>query len=113
MAYALVTHPTQPESSSKGDKAKLADATKKLLKIWNVGLQTLAPAMKHPDVQTPLVPYGDTWAEGDRLPIPERDIPAGLPSWMHEQDGWADRKGTDVLKKRLNITITVPKGLVS
>jgi len=32
---------------------------------------------------------------------------------MHEQDGSADRKGADALKKRLNITITVPKGIVS
>jgi hypothetical protein len=113
IAYAPVTHPTQPESSSKGDKAKLAAATKNLLKNWNAGLQTLAPAIKNPDVPTPLVPYGDTWAEGDRLSIPEIDMPAGLPPWMPERDGWADRKGTDPLKKRLNITITVPKGIVS
>src|SRR5437762_662042 len=83
------------ESSSDHDKTKLADATKKLLKNWNAGLQTLAPAIKHPDAPTPLVPYGDTWAAGDRLPIPEMDMPAGLPAWMHEQDGWADREGTD------------------
>jgi uracil-DNA glycosylase len=113
VTFAPVTHPTQPESSSDHDKVKLAEATKKLLKNWNVGLQTLAPAIKHPDVPTPLVPYGDSWAEGDRLPIPEIDMPAGLPAWMHQQDGWADRKGTDPLKKRLNITITVPKGIVS
>jgi uracil-DNA glycosylase len=31
VAYAAVTHPTQPESSSKGDKVKLAAATKKML----------------------------------------------------------------------------------
>jgi len=52
-------------------------------------------------------------ADGDRQPIPESDMPAGLPPWMHENDGWATRTGTDALKKRRNITITVPKGIVS
>lgn len=113
VTFVPVTHPTQPESSSKGDKAKLAAATKKLLQNWNVGLQTLAGAIQHPDIPTPLVLYGDTWAEGDRQPIPEADMPAGLPPWMHENDGWATRAGKDLLKKRRNITINVPKGIVS
>jgi hypothetical protein len=112
VAYAPVTHPTQPESSAKGDKAKRAEATTKLLKNWNVGLQTLAPAITHPDSPTPLVPYGDTWADGDRSSVPEFDFPAGLPAWMHEQDGWARRTGKDALAKRRNITIMVPKGIV-
>jgi len=113
VAFAPVTHPTQPESSSKGDKTKLAAAIKKLLQNWNAGLQTLSPAIKHPDVATPLVPYGDAFAEGERPPIPEEDMPAGLPSWMHEQDGWAKRAGKDAISKRRNITLTVPKGIVS
>ena len=53
------------------------------------------------------------WADGDRVPIPEFDFPAGLPAWMHEQDGWAKRAGTDDLAKRRNITLTVPKGVVA
>ena len=113
VTFAPITHPTQPESSSNGEKVKLADATKKMLKNWNTGLGILSPAVSHPDVVKPLVLYGDTWADGDRLPIPEGDIPAGLPPWMHEQDGWAVRKGDDALKKRRNITLTVPKGVVS
>lgn len=113
VAYAFVTHPTQPESSSKGDKTKLAAATKKLLQNWNTGLQALSPAVQHPDVPTPPVLYGEAWAEGDRVAIPEFDFPAGLPPWMHEQDGWAKRAGADDLAKRRNITITVPKGIVS
>ena len=113
VAYAAITHPTQPESSSKNDKTKLAAATKKLLQNWNVGLETLAPAITHPDVSVPLTLYGDTWADGDRLPIPEFDLPAGLPPWMHQQDGWAVRKGADPLKKRRDITVTVPKGIVA
>jgi hypothetical protein len=112
VAYAPVTHPTQPESFSKGDRTKLAEATTKLLKNWNLGLQALAPAIRHPDGATPLVPYGTTWVDGDRLPLPEFDYPAGLPAWMHEQDGWARRTGKDDLEKRRNITIMVPKGIV-
>ena len=113
VAYAAVTHPTQPESSSKGDKAKLAAATKALLQNWNGALQALSPRLQHPDLPTPLVPFGETWADGDRVAIPEWDFPAGLPAWMHEQDGWAKRSGADDLAKRRNITITVPKGIVS
>lgn len=87
VGYAAVTHPTQPESSSKGDKLKLAAATKKMLQNWNTALQALSPSVQHPDVATPLVPYGDQWSDGDRIGIPEFDFPAGLPAWMHEQDG--------------------------
>lgn len=113
VAYAAVTHPTQPESSSKGDKTKLAAATKKLLQSWNVALQTLSPHVQHTDVPTPLVLYGESWGDGDRVAIPESDFPAGLPAWMHEQDGWAKRTGENDLAKRRTITITVPKGIVT
>ncbi len=112
-AFAAITHPTQPESSSEGDKAKLALATKNMLRNWNTGLQTLKPAIANPDVATPLALYGDAWADGDRIPIPEADMPEGLPSWMHENDGWAVRKGADMLAKRRNITLTIPKGVIS
>ena len=111
-AYAPVMHPTYPESFSKGDKAKLAEATKKLLKNWNGALQQLHAEIVHPDSPTPLSLYGDIWAEGDRKPIPEIDFPAGLPAWMHEQDGWAERVGEDALEKRRSILIRVPKGIV-
>jgi len=113
VAYAPVTHPTQPESSSKGDRTKLAAATKKMLQNWNAALQSLSPSLDHPDVPTPFVLYGETWADGDRVPIPEIDYPAGLPAWMREQDGWAKRLGGDDLAKRRNITITVTKGVVT
>jgi uracil-DNA glycosylase len=111
-AYAPVTHPTYPESFSKGDKAKLAEATGKLLANWNDALGKLSPAILHPDSPAPLSIFGNTWAEGDRLPVPESDFPAGLPAWMHEQDGWARREGKDDLQKRRTIVITVPKGVV-
>ena len=112
VAYAAVTHPTQPESSAKGDKVKLAAATTTLLQNWNAGLQVLSPALVHPDARRPLVLYGATWADGDWLPIPETDFPAGLPAWMRDDDGWAKRVGKDDLGKRRNITITVPKGVL-
>ena len=111
VAFAPVTHPTQPESFSKGNKTKLAQATKKLLKNWNTALQTLAPAIQHPDVAGAAQPYGETWGPNERPPIPEDDFPAGLPAWMHE-DGWAKRAGSNVLAKRRNITVTVPKGII-
>lgn len=71
VAYAAVTHPTQPESSSKGDKAKLATATTKMLQNWNVALQALSPHIQHPDAPTPLVLYGESWADGDRGRTPQ------------------------------------------
>lgn len=113
LGYAAVSHPTQPESASKGDRVKLAAATKKLLQNWNGALQVLAPHIAHPDTALPLAPYGEAWADGDRIAIPEFDFPAGLPAWMHQQDGWARRVGADDLAKRRTITVTVPKGIVA
>jgi hypothetical protein len=110
--FAAITHPTQPESSSKGDRTKLAAATKTMLNNWNQGLQSLAPAILHPDAPRPLVLYGETWADGERPMVTDEDYPAGLPAWMHD-DGWAKRTGADDLAKRRNITINVPKGIVS
>src|SRR5215469_16653822 len=52
VAYQAVTHPTQPESSSEGDKTKLAAATKRLLQNWNEALQILSPRVQHPDAST-------------------------------------------------------------
>lgn len=113
VAYAAVTHPTQPESFSRNDKAKLAAATTRLLANWNAALALLAPAVRHPDLPTAPRPYGTAWTEGDRVPIPAFDLPAGLPAWMHEQDGWARRAGADDLAKRRNITLTVPRGVLA
>jgi len=113
MPYAPITHPTQPESSSKGEKQKLLQATAAMLKNWNNALTVLTPSMQHPDINVPLVPYSSTWSDGNRPSIPEADMPAGLPSWMHQVDGWARRVGTTDLAKRRNITLTVPTGVVS
>ena len=112
VAYAPVTHPTQPESSSRNDKAKLAAATAKMLQNWNAALDLLAPRIAHPDVEVALKHYGSAWADGDRVAVPEFDFPAGLPAWMHENDGWARRAGATEIAKRRDITITVPAGIV-
>jgi uracil-DNA glycosylase len=109
LPFVRIPHPTQPESSSKGDKAKLKEATRKMLSQWNAALQTLHLAIQHPDAQRPLTLYGDAFAEGDKHLIPDFDLPAGLPVWMREKDGWARRVGTTDQAKRANITLTVPK----
>lgn len=107
--YTAITHPTQPESYSKGNKIKLLEATKKMLRNWNAGLQTIAPAIQHPDREVDLVLYGDSFVDEDKFEIPEIDLPAGLPLWMRENDGWARRVGDTPAKKRANITVIVPK----
>jgi uracil-DNA glycosylase len=109
LVAVAITHPTQPESSSKGDRTKLAAATAAMLQNWNAGLQALAPTIRHADRALPLVLYADRFQDGDRVAIPEADFPAGLPAWMHEDDGWARRVGDDARAKRANITITVPE----
>jgi uracil-DNA glycosylase len=70
-AYAHITHPTQPESSSHGDAAKLAAATKAMLQNWNAALQTLRPVIAHPDSDVALQLYGDQFAAGEKPDIPE------------------------------------------
>jgi uracil-DNA glycosylase len=107
-AYAHVTHPTQPESSSKGSKTKRAEATKAMLAGWNAAIQALRPAVAHPDQPAPPEPYGDDFRPGEKPDIPSFDLPAGLPAWMRNEDGWAARAGATAKAKRANITITVP-----
>lgn len=109
LPFVKITHPTQPESASKGDKQKLQALTRKMLENWNQALQTLKAAVVHPDTSTGLTPYGATFLDAEHPLIPDGDLPAGLPTWMREYDGWARRVGTNDEKKRANITITVPK----
>jgi hypothetical protein len=106
--YAHVTHPTQPESSSKGDPAKLAAATKAMLANWNSALHALSPHVKHPDTKRQLIPYGDKLKPEERVEIPEEDLPAGLPGWMRSPQAWAQRTGATAGEKRRTITVTVP-----
>jgi|SRR5579871_38386 len=107
-----LTHPTYPESAG-GTSAQVAANTKKMLAEWNTdGLQALFGAVTG-DVSVPhLVPYGDTFTDAERVPIPSGDLPAGVPSWMFEGDGWAKRNGKTPGEKRADLTITVPKGII-
>jgi hypothetical protein len=83
---------------------------KDLLDNWNVALQSLHPVAHHPDVVTPLVPYGDDFTAAELPAIPSRDLPMGFPSWMRDSDFWASmpEAPADPGTERANITITVP-----
>jgi hypothetical protein len=110
--FEHVTHPTQPESAAGGDKTKIPPLIKAMLANWNQALEQLHPQISNPDTPGPLVPYGTTFKSGERIEIPEFDVPAGLPEWMRSPTDWADRVGSSAAAKRRNITITVPSGVV-
>ena len=108
--YVRVTHPAEPESSAPHDPVRRAQAIRTMLSGWNQALRTLRPLLPHPDVDRPLVLYGDGWAPGDRTPIPARDLPAGVPSWMGQLGGrWAARRAIGAVPKRATLVITVPR----
>jgi hypothetical protein len=106
VAYAHITHPTQPESASRHDVTRHPQLLQAMLSNWNAGLDAVAPAV-HPDVERPLIRYGDAFGPGDKRPIPMADLPAGSPAWMAEDDGWATRPGAGE-EKRWTIAVTVP-----
>jgi hypothetical protein len=106
--YVHVTHPTQPESASRGNRAKHEQLIAAMLANWNEGMAAIAPSIANPDRRRTLVPYGAAFADGDRKPIPMDDLPAGSPAWMALDDGWAARTGSTAAAKRATITIKVP-----
>jgi len=112
LPYQHVPHPTSPESSSKGDKTKLAAAMKAMLQKWNTALTALRPSVTADTNPPPFKAYGDSFAPDDLTPIPACDFPAGLPDWMRSDKPWADRTGADAASKRRTITITVPPDVV-
>ena len=65
-----------------------------MLENWNIGLQALVPHIHNPDVRVPLVRYGSKLEDDDLAPIPECDMPAGMPPWMRSLDAWAERAAT-------------------
>ena len=79
-----------------------------MLHNWNTALKQLYSSVVHPDEKVSLVPYGEAFKPEERADIPSFDLPAGLPDWMRNQDGWAKRAGSSAQQKRANITITVP-----
>ena len=75
-----VTHPTEPESSSGGDPAKLKAAIAAMLANWNSALAKLHPLITHPDVPGPLVPYGDSFKRTSGSRSRSSTRPPGSPS---------------------------------
>ncbi len=97
-AYANVRHPTYPESASRSGQITKAEAFKRLCESWNAALDTLHGVVTA-DVPVPLRHYGDTITKDDLAPIPDVDLPVGLPPWMGALEAWASRTGTDAQKQ--------------
>jgi hypothetical protein len=106
--YQAVTHPTQPESSSRGDAARKKAAITKMLQGWNTALQALSPVIT-PDTPIPLALYGAAFLGSELPDIPQDDLPAGSPPWMCGNADFARRTGADDTLKRVTITVTIPK----
>ena len=106
--YRTVTHPTQPDSSSRGNAAKKREAFAVMLAGWNAALEALHAAVT-PDTPRPLVPYGPAFLDSELPDIPAEDLPAGSPAWMCGNADWARRTGADARVKRVTITVTVPR----
>src|SRR5882724_4768187 len=51
VAYQHVTHPTQPDSASKGSEVKRKELTAVMLQGWNAAIDALRRAITQPDVQ--------------------------------------------------------------
>ena len=105
--YATVRHPTYPESASRTGNITKAEAFQRLCDSWNVALDAMHGVVTA-DAPVPLQHYGSTIRAADLAPIPDVDLPPGLPAWMGSLDAWAARTGTDAQKKRATITVTVP-----
>jgi hypothetical protein len=108
--FEHLTHPTMPEASSKGDAAKKAEATRKMLVEWNGALERLAATLSTRDVERPLELYGSDLRPEDRAQIPSFDLPVGAPPWWSSVKQWAARKGDTAEAKRATIEVTVPAG---
>jgi uracil-DNA glycosylase len=103
--YEPITHPTAPESAG-GTRAQHAAAIKRMLENWNGALQSLHP-LQHPDKSGQLRLYGSSFKPGEKVEIPDIDVPPWAPDWMRLNDGWADRPGTG-RTKRASILVKVP-----
>jgi hypothetical protein len=106
-AYANVRHPTYPESASRSGQITKTEAFKRLCESWNAALDSLHGIVTA-DAPVPLRHYGETITDDDLAPIPDVDLPVGLPPWMGALEAWASRSGEDAQTKRATITVTVP-----
>ena len=104
VAYRHITHPTYPESASAAGQISYDEAMSSMLAGWNDALEDLRTAAGDPEVEPAFPTYGTALdPERDLAPIPERDLPAGLPTWMRSLDAWAERSGADTEEKRATI----------
>lgn len=106
-AYVTVRHPTYPESASRSGSVTKTEAFGRLCQSWNDALDVLEGVVTADD-PVPLRHYGSTITADDLAPIPDIDLPPGLPPWMGDLDAWAGRTGADTQTKRATITVTVP-----
>jgi uracil-DNA glycosylase len=113
VAYAPLFHPTYPEAS------KAPGAMKKMLDQWNAAIPGLRDALSAKDADPDMAPYGDDLAPGDRVAIPEADLPVGSPAWMRSLQPWASREdllAPDAPKpqkaeaQRATVVVRVPLG---
>jgi uracil-DNA glycosylase len=112
LGVAHLLHPTFPMAAG-GDAAALAANTKKMLAQWSAALPALHAALVHPDrAVEKCVPYAARFKRDDRVDIPARDLPPGIPAWMYDDDGWARRVGANARNKRRTIVLTVPEGVI-
>ena len=106
--HASATHPTFPESASASGQLTKAAAMARLCTSWNAALAALRPVVT-PDEERPPSEYGTAITKADLAPIPDVDLPPGLPVWMRSLDAWASRSGADAQAKRATITVAVPR----
>ncbi len=111
LPYQHVPHPTSPESAG-GTPQQIKAATAAMLTKWNSALQSLRQVVHHPDAVRPFVPYGADFEPSELVEIPPFDVPAGIPAWMRNTDGWATRAGTTTAERRRTISIQVPAGTI-
>jgi uracil-DNA glycosylase len=111
LPYRHVPHPTSPDSAG-GTPEQVKTATAAMLAKWNSALQFLRQAVRHPDAERPLVPYGADFRPDELVEIPPFDVPAGVPAWMRDTDGWAVRSGATAIERRRTISVQVPAGII-
>ena len=106
--HVAVRHPTYPESASAAGAITKVDAFKRLCESWNSAIDTLHGVITADNSVQP-AHYGSTITDSDLAPIPDIDLPPGLPTWMGTLEPWAARTGADAQTKRATITVTVPE----
>jgi uracil DNA glycosylase superfamily protein len=106
--HAAVMHPTYPESASASGSISYPAAVAELLANWNAALPGLGKAITHVDGPASLTPYGTSFVPSDYSPIPEADLPAGLPDWTRGSEPWATREGKTAADKRATLVVQIP-----